>query len=128
MVSCRKLRGCSLNRIFNALSIGLQYTLSFEWPGFGLKWLVTVRPKGQSPTVKASLCNIFNSEIDSNCISILSPAENNGVTIELKIKVSYSWACTFDSLIYMFPLHRMAIAAFRILHQIGLLFPLNVFH
>ena len=30
----------------NVLSIGLQYTLSFKWPDFGLKYLVTITPKG----------------------------------------------------------------------------------
>ena len=29
-----------LNRIFNALSIGVQYTLSFQWTNFGLKCLL----------------------------------------------------------------------------------------
>ena len=54
MAGRRKLGDRSLNRIFNALSIGLYYTLSFEWPDFGLKFLVTVMPKGESPTVKVN--------------------------------------------------------------------------
>ena len=29
----------SLDRIFNVQSIGVQYTLSFQWTNFGLKWL-----------------------------------------------------------------------------------------
>ena len=37
MVGRRKLPDPSLN--FNALSIGVQYTLSFEWTNFGLKCL-----------------------------------------------------------------------------------------
>ena len=43
MVGRRKLHDPSLNRIFNALSIGVQYTLSFQWTNFGLKCLVEVR-------------------------------------------------------------------------------------
>ena len=37
MVEPRKLSDSSLNRIFNALSIGVQYTFSFQWTNFGLK-------------------------------------------------------------------------------------------
>ena len=40
MFDCRKLPDVSLNRIFNALSIDAQYTLSFRLTNFGLKWLV----------------------------------------------------------------------------------------
>ena len=39
MVGRRKLPDPSLNRIFNALSIGVQYTLSFQLTNFGLKCL-----------------------------------------------------------------------------------------
>ena len=39
MVGRIKLRDPSLNCIFNALSIGVQYTLSFQWTNFGLKCL-----------------------------------------------------------------------------------------
>ena len=39
MVGRRKLPDSSLNRIFNALSIGVQYMLSFQWTNFGLKCL-----------------------------------------------------------------------------------------
>ena len=34
--------------VSNVLSTGLQYTLSFKWPDFGLKCLVTITPKSQS--------------------------------------------------------------------------------
>ena len=34
---CRKLPNPSVNRIFNALSIGVQYKLLFHWITFGLK-------------------------------------------------------------------------------------------
>ena len=39
-VGRRKLPDPSLNRIFNALSIGVQYKLSFQWTNFGLKRLL----------------------------------------------------------------------------------------
>ena len=40
MVGRRKLPDPLLNRIFNALSIGVQYTLSFQLTNFGLKCLI----------------------------------------------------------------------------------------
>ena len=39
MVGRRKLPDPSLNCIFNAVSFGVQYTLSFQWTNFGLQWL-----------------------------------------------------------------------------------------
>ena len=42
MVGRRKLPDPSLNCIFNALSIGVQYTLSFYWTNFSLKYLHSV--------------------------------------------------------------------------------------
>ena len=39
MVGRRELLDPSLDRIFNVQSIGVQYTLSFQWTNFGLKWL-----------------------------------------------------------------------------------------
>ena len=45
MVGRRKLPDSSLNRIFNALSIGVQYTLSFQWTNFGLKCLLLAEAK-----------------------------------------------------------------------------------
>ena len=33
---------CSVDRIFNDVSIGVQYFVAFEWPDFSLKWLVLV--------------------------------------------------------------------------------------
>ena len=48
IVSRRKLPDLSLNNIFSVLSIGLQYTLSFKRPKFGVKFSVTIMPKGQS--------------------------------------------------------------------------------
>ena len=43
MVGRRKLPDPSLNHIFNDLSIGLQYTLSFQWFNFGLKFLIKTK-------------------------------------------------------------------------------------
>ena len=43
MVGCRKLPNPSLNVIFNALSISVKYTLSFQWTNFGLKCLFKVK-------------------------------------------------------------------------------------
>ena len=40
MVGRRRLPDPSFNHIFNALSIGVQYTLSFQLPNIGLKCLV----------------------------------------------------------------------------------------
>ena len=42
MVGRRKLSDPSLNRIFNVLSIGVQYMFSFQWTNFGLKCLILV--------------------------------------------------------------------------------------
>ena len=42
MFGRRKLRDTLLNHIFNALSIGVQYTLSFQLTNFGLKCLIYV--------------------------------------------------------------------------------------
>ena len=39
MVGRRKLPHPSLNRLFNALSIGIKYTLSFQWTNFDMKCL-----------------------------------------------------------------------------------------
>ena len=41
IVDHRKLPDASLNHIFNALSIGVQYTLSFRLTNFGLKCLLS---------------------------------------------------------------------------------------
>ena len=52
IVGCRKLPAPSMSNIFNALSTGLQYTLSFRRPGLGLMCLVT---KVQSLKFKANV-------------------------------------------------------------------------
>ena len=71
----RKLPDSSLSNAFNLLSIGLRYILSFEWPDFGPKYLVTDHlpkfkgqpPKDQPPKFKASLWNFPISETGSKC-------------------------------------------------------------
>ena len=39
MVGRRKLPDLSFNRIVNTLSIGVKFTVSFQWTNFGLKRL-----------------------------------------------------------------------------------------
>ena len=55
VVGRRKLPDSSMDHNFNVLSIGLQYTLSFKRPNFGLKCLVTITPKAQSLKFKANV-------------------------------------------------------------------------
>ena len=58
---------------------------------------VTVMPKGQSPKVKGSICNIPVSDIDSNCNSLPRPADSNGViVVKLKRKVEYRGHVLFE--------------------------------
>ena len=58
---------------------------------------VTVMPKGQSPKVKGSVCNIPISEIENNCNSLPRPADSNGVIIvKLKRKVAYRGHVLFE--------------------------------
>ena len=96
MIGCRKLCDSSTNNIFNVLSIGLQYTLSFKWTDFGLKCLVTITSNGQSLKFKASVWNIPNSETGQNCNSLFKLVDSYWVVITAqKRKMEYSWACTF---------------------------------
>ena len=55
LIGRRKPPNLLLSNVFNLLPICLRYTLSFEWPDFGLNYLVTVTPKGQPPTLKISV-------------------------------------------------------------------------
>ena len=58
---------------------------------------VTIMPKGQSPKVKGSICNIPISEIDNNCNSLPRPAVGNGVIIvKLKRKAAYHGHVLFE--------------------------------
>ena len=93
----RKLPDHSLSNAFNLLLIGLPYTLSFEWPDFELKYLVTVTQKGQPPKFRASVWNYSISQTNSKCNSLFRHAGSNWVIIimELKRKVEYCWECTF---------------------------------
>ena len=59
MVRCRKLPDLSLNNIFSALAIGLQYTLSFKWSDSVLKCRITIMPKGQSLKLKVGVLNVI---------------------------------------------------------------------
>ena len=43
MVGCGKLPDPSLNSIFNAVSIDIHYTLSFQWTNFDLNSLLPTR-------------------------------------------------------------------------------------
>ena len=96
MVSRRKLPKPSLSNVFNLLSIGLRYTLLFEWSDFSLKYLFTVMLKGQLPKFKARVWFFPISEIGSRCNSIFRHADSSWVIImELERKMECSWARTF---------------------------------
>ena len=96
MVSRRKLPEPSLSNVFNLLSIGLRYTLLFEWSDFSLKYLFTVMLKGQLPKFKARVWIFPISEIGSRCNSVFRHADSSWVIImELERKMECSWARTF---------------------------------
>ena len=64
MVGRIKLRDPSLNCIFNALSIGVQYTLSFQWTNFGLKCLFllfTIHRLQQLPKEESNVLNTLDN-------------------------------------------------------------------
>ena len=87
------MEGCPTPRwvAFNPLLTVLKYTVSFEWPFFGLKCLVTVMPKGQPPKLTASAWNFLISKTGRNCNSLFIPAGSYWVIImELSRKVKYS--------------------------------------
>ena len=91
-ISRRKLPDTSLRNVFNLPSIVLRFTLSFEWPDFGMKNLVTVMPQ----KFKANVWNVPISETGSRCNSVFRHNDSNWVIImELERKVEYSWAYTF---------------------------------
>ena len=61
MVGRRKLPDPSLNHIFNALSIGVQYTVSFQLTNFGLKCLIsTLSGKKESGKNDSIFCKWVN--------------------------------------------------------------------
>ena len=64
MVGRRKLPDLSLNCIFNALSTGVQYTLSFQWTNFGLKCLFllfTIHRLQQLPKEESNVLNTLDN-------------------------------------------------------------------
>ena len=96
IIGRRKLSDPSMNYICNVLSIGLQNTLSFKWPNFGLECLVTITPEGQPLKFNASVLNFPISETGRFCNSLSKVFNSNWVIIiEQKRKMEYSWACTF---------------------------------
>ena len=80
-----------INNIFDVLSIRQQYTLSFKWPNFRLKCLVTITPKGQSLKFKASVGNFPISVKGRNFNSLFKLVDNNSVIIIEQRQKEYSW-------------------------------------
>ena len=80
VVGCIKLPNPSLNDLFNLLSIDLQYSLSFEWPDFGLKCLLTVVSKDQLPKFEARVWKFQISQTNNKCNSLFRPADSNVLT------------------------------------------------
>ena len=81
----KKLPDSSLSNVFNFLLIGLQHTLSFEWPDFKLK---------VSHQNSMLVHEIF--QFLKQAVSVIWHADSNLVIImEMKRKVEFSWACTF---------------------------------
>ena len=67
MVHRRKPPDPSLNRNSNALSIGVQYTLSYQWPKFDLKCLIWAFCK--KPHLKSSFrSNVTSISLLSDCV------------------------------------------------------------
>ena len=73
--------------------------LSFEWPNFGPKYLVTGQPpkfKGQPPKghpQNSRLVYEIFQFLSSKCN--LNADSNLVIIMKLKRKIEYSWACTF---------------------------------
>ena len=91
LVGHRMLPYSLINNIFDVLSIRQQYTLSFKWPNFRLKCLVTITPKGQSLKFKASVGNFPISEKSKNFNSLFKLVDNNSVIIIEQRQKEYSW-------------------------------------
>ena len=68
MVARRKLADPSLNRIFNALLIGVKYILSFEWTNFGLKCLFSVKLILSFDILLHCYLSTWNKDIQFNTI------------------------------------------------------------
>ena len=52
--------------------------------------------KGQSPKVKANICNIPIAEIESNCKSLPRPADSNRIAVKLKRKNEFREHILFE--------------------------------
>ena len=107
MVSRRKLPDPSLHKVFNLLSIGFLYFLSFEWSDFGLKYLVAVMLQDQLPKFKTSVWNFPISETEDKCYLVFRYSDSYWViTITIifsarlcfKRYISLPW--TLDGVIY----------------------------
>ena len=91
LLGSRMLPYSLINNIFDVLLIRQQYTLSFIWPNFRLKCLVTITPKGQSLKFKASVGNFPISEKGRNFNSLFKLVDNNSVIIIEQRQKEYSW-------------------------------------
>ena len=60
MVGRRKLPDPLLNHILNVLSIGVQYTLSFELTNFGLKYLIIDAWQGPESSPDSKYIKVLN--------------------------------------------------------------------
>ena len=86
MVGGRKLSDPSLNHIFNALSIGVQYTISFQLTNFGLKclcWVLTrcyIFPDGSVWLMDNlwRICDVWKGRSYVNFYVSVSSIFNNG--------------------------------------------------
>ena len=89
MAGRRKLPDPSLNCIFNALSIGVQYTFSFQWTNFGLKYLIEMRKYFTEAATKTS---------HQVCIwqLLLKSFKNEGVDFSRKFKWMPFWIYSKD--------------------------------
>ena len=58
---------------------------------------VTIMPKGNSPKLKGTICNIPIEMVDVNCNSLPRPADSNGlIIVKLKRKVEYRGHVLFE--------------------------------
>ena len=58
---------------------------------------VSIMPKGESPKLKGSVCNVPISEIDTNCMTLPRPSDSNGlIIVKLKRKVEYRSHVLFE--------------------------------
>ena len=92
MVGRRRLPDPSLNRIFNALSIGIQYTFSFQWTNFGLKCLVETIVSKVSEIFMECLCSFFSK-----------------YTLPLEIAMAQTIVLTYCSLFQTISQNRLAL-------------------